>query len=240
MNNTIYSGGLMTRYSSDTPYVVYGLIEKYQEYIDRIASQKDNNRSLGSLSSLKGLVSSGYSLYKSVKKIKSGKKYNNNILDFSINNLTENSLVLYKVDNLEDNTNRGKYNLLVQNDNAIIPSDNSINLTINNINFRQYNGPRFHFMMDDGKNTLFFIIRFGYKRSSVYVDRIAHLRIESIAIYDTSLNDFDSDEPIYFNSYDLTTQLWEIKHNDFKKPFYVLAPPISSDMGPGSINLSFI
>ena len=238
MTKKNYHDGIIERYDLDSHTIIPEILSNYREHLDRISTQDQNTRLPGSIGAFKGMLSSGYSLYKSVKGLKTKKAQAETSLDITINNFTANSLVLYKIDKFIISSKDYKKNKVVLAENTTLSADDSTNISIKDIDFKADNGPRFHFCMDDGKNSVFFIVRFGYRNKYNTDMNYSQIRIRDVTVHDSSYPDMEGSVSNGLTTYDLLGQTWRFNHFTFKKPFFIQAPSISSVNG--SISLNFI
>lgn len=127
------------------------LAENYWKHLNRLHGSDGKTRFLPYIGVAAGLINGGSSLAKGIMGLKGDSSHSGRFLDVKINNFSDNSLVLYKIEDAGVSQVRG----------VIVPADGSGNVSIIGCNFKRDDGPKLHFCMDYGSGTASFIVQLG-------------------------------------------------------------------------------
>lgn len=221
------TGGIfIERYSLDDSNAAIRMIfENYWSHLERISSPIGITNLKRRTSAITGLISSGHSLYKEVKEFNNKKKKTKRSLAITINNFTNYSLVLYKIERVK----------VAYAPNFILSADDSINISITDTAFKKDDGPRLHFCMDDGENSVFFTIQLGHTTGGAY-NRPSQIRIRHLIVHNQIYDDHNGSSGMNFD--ELIGQTWRFNYTSFERCFFIQSPPIS--YSDGAININFI
>lgn len=217
------------------PDVNCSIAKNYWDHLDRI-NKSDNNRGL--LPSYVGLgiglINGGCDIAKGIMGMKGNSTHPGRFLDVNVNNYTNNSIVLYKVE-------RGN---VFQSQNIAIPADGSGSLSIINSNFQRDNGPKLYFCMDYGKGTVSFVVQLGSTTNDNTIGS-GQIRIRQVGSINSFIWDPTEDENGSSNqpntllktpAFQCIVEAWNAMEPYCS--FYIVCPPVSDSSA--ALNITFV